>query len=145
MTTSSSIPRAKAALLELLEAAAWPAPRPTVSYGWPREIDREVVMVGGTTEGEQSWVAFGPRRRDESYRLQVAVQVLRPGLTQREATERAFELLAVVEAELRAHPDLGLGPELIVAELAVPRLREGPDPEGYAAVVTAGVGVRARI
>jgi hypothetical protein len=143
--SSSSIPRAKAALLDLLTSATWPGPAPTVSYGWPREIDREVVMVGGTTDGEQEWVSFGPRRRDESYRIELVVQVLRPGFSQQQATERAFALLAVVEDVLRTTPDLGLGIELTVAELAAPRLREGPDSEGYAAVVTAGVGVRARI
>jgi len=142
---SSSIPRAKAALVDILDAADWPAPRPTVSYGWPRDIDRELVMIGGTADGEQRWTSFGPRRRDEEYRIEVAVQVIRPGLSQRQATERAFELLAVIEAELRELPDLGLGVELIVAELAVPRLREGPETEGYAALVTAGVGIRARI
>jgi hypothetical protein len=143
--SSSSIPRVKAALLELLEGASWPSPAPTVSYGWPRDIDRELVMVGGTVDGEQTWTSFGPRRREETYRLELAVQVLRPGLTQQQATERAFELLAVIEDVLRTTPDLGLGLELTVAELAVPRLREGPDTEGYAAVVTAGVGIRARI
>jgi hypothetical protein len=71
--------------------------------------------------------------------------VIRPGLSQRQATERAFELLAVIEDVLRTSPDLGLGVELTVAEIATPRLREGPDAEGYAAVVTVGVGVRARI
>jgi hypothetical protein len=143
--SSSSIPRAKAALFDLLSAAAWPAPAPTVSYGWARDIDREVVMIGGTVDEEQTWASFGPRRRDETYRLKFVVQVTRPGLSQRQATERAFELLAVIEDTLRTTPDLGLGIELTVAELADPRLREGPDTEGYAAVIEAGVAIRARI
>lgn len=143
--SSSSIPRVKAALVRLLDAAAWPTPRPAVSYGWAREVEREVVMVGGTVDEEQTWVSFGPRRRDETYRIKFVVQVTRPGLTQQQATERAFELLAVIEDVLRETPDLGLGTELTVAELANPRLREGPDTEGYAAVIEAGVAIRARI
>lgn len=142
--SSSSVPTVKAALVELLEAASWPAPRPAVSYGWPREVPREIVQVGGTTQGEQTWAAFGTRKRDESYRLELVVQVIHPGQSQRAATERAFALLAVIEDVLRDHPTLGLA-DTLVAEIANPQLREGPEIEGYAAVVTAGIGVRARI
>lgn len=142
--SSSSVPTVKAALVELLEAASWPAPRPAVSYGWPREVPREIVQVGGTTQGEQTWAAFGTRKRDETYRLEIAVQVIHPGQSQRAATERAFALLAVIEDVLRDHPTLGLA-DTLVAEIANPQLREGPEIEGYAAVVTAGIGVRARI
>jgi len=142
--SSSSIPRVKAALVEHLEAAEWPGARPVVAYGWPRDIGREIVMIGGTAEGSQEWVAFGSRQREELYRLELVVQVMHPGQAQRAATERAFELLGVVEAVLRADPSLGLE-DTLVAELAVPRLREGPDSEGYVTVVTAGVGIRARI
>lgn len=142
--SSSSIPTVKAALVERLELATWPGARPTVAYGWPRDIPREVIMVGGTAEGAQEWVAFGTRDRNETYRLTLVVQVTHPGQSQRVATERAFALLGVVEDVLRTDPTLGIA-DTLVAELAVPRLQEGPDTEGYAAVVTAGVGVRARI
>lgn len=142
---TSSIPRVKARLVERLDAAEWPGDRPQVTYGWPRDEQRELVAVVGTSErSEQTTAALGGRSRNEDYGLQVIITVQNPGLTQQQATERAFELLGVVEDVLRDDPTLGLG-GLFVAEIDQPDLREAPAAEGYVAQVLARVRVRARI
>ena len=88
---------------------------------------------------------FRPSEYDnEFYRLDVIVQVIGPGLSQRQATERAFELLGVFELAVRDDPTLGL-PDVIVAEIAQPRLNEGAVEGGSGAVVRSGVAIRARI
>lgn len=141
---TSSIPRVKARLVERLDAAEWSGDRPQITYGWPRDEQRELVCIGGTIESEQRWVALGGRQRDEDYGLQVIVTVRRPGLSQTQATDRAFVLLGVIEDVLRADPTLGLD-ELFAVEVAQPRLAEAPDVEGFIAQVVTAVRVRARI
>ena len=69
---------------------------------------------------------------------------LDPHTTQQQATERAFELLGVFELAVRDDQTLGLA-EVIVAEIAQPRLNEGAVEGGFGAVVRSGVAIRARI
>ena len=59
----------------------------------------------GTTNSDQDWSLLGGRRRQEDYYLQLWINV--EHTTQREATERAVEILGVVETTLRATPNLG--------------------------------------
>jgi hypothetical protein len=142
---TSSIPRVKARLVELLDAADWPDDRPKVSYGWTRDPVRELVVVGGTIErGDQTFVALAGRKRDEDYGLRVLINVTNPGMDQQAATERAFDLLGVVEDVVRADPKLGLD-EVIAAQINQVELNEAPDVEGFVAQVIAAVRVRARI
>lgn len=141
---TSTFPRVKAALVEKLNDADWPARKPTVSYGWPRTDTREIVAIGGTTSSEQTWAQLGARRRDEDYRIEVAIMVTTPGQSQQKATERAFELLGVIENALRTDPGLGLE-GVICAEVADPQVDEAPDTEGYIALVITGIRVTARI
>jgi hypothetical protein len=141
---TSTFPRVKAALVEKLTDANWPSRKPTVSYGWPRTDTREIVAVGGTTSSEQRWAQLGARRRDEDYRIEVAIMVTTPGQSQQSATERAFELLGVIENELRDDPGLGLE-GVICVEVADPQVDEAPDTDGYIALVITGIRVTARI
>lgn len=142
---TSSIPRVKARLVELLDGAQFPGDRPTVSYGWPRDPTRELVAVTQTIERtEQTWVALGGKKRDEDYGLQVIITVENPGMTQQQATERAFMLLGVLEDLLRDDPRMGLD-EVIAVEVDQPDLREAPTKEGFVSQVLTRVRVRARI
>jgi len=155
----STVPSAKAALVALLEDASWPAPRPQVCYGWPDNLDREYVVVGDTSAGrdqQRSWASIGrgPLVRDEVYALELVVGCSLPGSTQQEATERAFELLAAVEAALIERPQLGPAgapvPGVTVVALQQPAhteelLLEGGQPVGRACVIESSVQVRAQI
>jgi hypothetical protein len=142
----STIPTVKARLVDIAEATDWPGARPQLCYGAPAELAREAVIIGDTVDqGEQAFVTITTsRKRDEFYRLDVIVQVIGPGLSQQQATERAFELLGVFELAVRDDPTLGLA-EVIVAEIAQPRLNEGAVEGGFGAVVRSGVAIRARI
>lgn len=141
----STIPALKAALVDRLERLAWPASKPDVSYGLPREFGREQVAVLDTEQTEQVWATVGAgRQRDEVYVLGVIVSVLTPGNSQREATERAFELAGCVELLLRETHELGV-PGVWSVETSSLDLVETPDPDGYVAEVTCRVRVQARI
>jgi hypothetical protein len=92
--------------------------------------------------------------RDEVYALELVVGCSLPGSTQQEATERAFELLAAVEAALIERPQLGPAgapvPGVTVVALQQPAhteelLLEGGQPVGRACVIESSVQVRAQI
>jgi hypothetical protein len=134
----------KQALIDLLNAATWPTARPQISWGVPRTIERETIVVGGTQNGDQDWSLLGGRRRQEDYYLQVWINV--EHTTQQAATTRAVELLGVVETELRATPHLnGAVPAGQWVEIRNPRLDEAPGPESYEAEISFDVHVKARI
>lgn len=141
---TASFPRVKAALVQKLTDADWDGRRPTISYGWPRTDTRELLAVGGTTSSEQRWAQLGARRRDEDYRIEVAIMVTTPGKSQQAATERAFEILAVMENVLRSDPILS-EPGVIAVEVADPQVDEAPDTEGYIALILTGIRVTGRI
>ncbi len=145
---ASTVPAVKAALLEQLAAASWPGPRPDLSYGVPRDPwPRELIMLSSTRETSQTW---GPsstaiKRRDESYTLLCFVFASTPGSSQREATERAYELVAVIEQLIRPTNQTLSVPGVLWVEFAAGDLVEAPGTDGYEAVVECELRVRARI
>lgn len=154
----STIPAAKAAIVDALDAAWYPGDLPAVqiSYGEPRERQRECIIVGdthATGDSAQTWAALagqGQRARSEDYALALSVQVYKPGDTCREAVERAFELFAVVEQTLRGMPTLGVVPsgsqgQVIVAEIRQPIHAETNSDEGWTCLIQSAVHVSARI
>lgn len=142
--TTWSVVLVKQALIDLLEAADWPGSRPQISWGVPRTVDREAIVIGGTQNGDQEWSLLGGRRRQEDYYLQVWVNV--EHTTQKDATIRAVELLGVVETELRANPHLnGAVPAGQWAEIRSPRLVEAPGTDSYEAEISFDIRVKARI
>lgn len=141
----STIPALKAALFERLDRLTWPTAKPDVSYGLPRMWAREQVSILDTEQAEQEWATIGiGRQRDETYVLGVFCYVLTPGNSQREATERAFELAGCVELLLRETHELGV-PGVWSVEVTSPDLLEAATDEGYEAGVICRLRVRARI
>ena len=140
-----SVAAVKATLLELLDATGWPGAKPQLSWGVPRTLERETVIVGGTTNGDEEWSALGNLRRTEDYRLQLWVTVQHPA-SQQAATERAVELYGVVETVARANPNMqGALPAGQWCEIRSPQLLEGPAPEaGWVAEIEFEIRVRAR-
>lgn len=142
--TTWSVLLVKQAFLDLLNAATWPGSTPQISWGVPRTIEREAIVVGGTQNGDQDWSLLGGRRRQEDYYLQVWINV--EHTTQQAATTRAVELLGVIETELRATPHLnGAVPAGQWAEIRNPRLDEAPGTESYEAEISFDIHVKARI
>ena len=101
-TYPSSVPVVKTALVTAFQTACTGA---QVTYGWPgRSPEREWVMVGDATWQTEEWGPFGQKAREEEYTLSLYVNVLRPGDSAQEATDRAFAIFADIEAWLRTNP-----------------------------------------
>lgn len=111
-TSGSLIPAVKAAVVQLLRDADYPAqptpyasgrPGPQVVYSETVDLEQDRIVVGDTSSepGEQEWFTFAPSRREDSA---IAVQIVCavPGLTAEETTERAFSLFTVFARELLA-------------------------------------------
>lgn len=154
---ASTIPRVMAWLHETITVADWPAAdgqgiRPAVSYGPPRHLEREHVIVGdsGDEEASQEWAGIGGGRREERFVIPITVYVLRPGDNARQALERAMALTDTIAALLLADPYVGLAPAVgqtiagVQAESSQPLPSLDPEPEGYGCTVTFGVRVAAR-
>lgn len=112
--TTSAVPRAKAALVDVLQAV--PELGPTrVFYGLPRDAGGRELVVVGDVEGDQRAATLGrgaASRREERFRILVVVTVVRDSIdTPKATTERAYELAGYVEDAIRATPDLGLTPD----------------------------------
>jgi len=147
---SSSIPRAKAALLDLLRAIEFPVStssddEPSVFYGAPQDLPREAIIVGDTASSDQTWFTFkrATATRAESYMIALHVVVMRPGDEQQEATERAFDLLSAIEDELRDRPDFIDASHWV--KISGPDLVEGSTNEGRAAIIDVALEVEGNI
>lgn len=142
---TSSIPRVKAAIVDLFNGVTYPGGAEVeVSYGRPRDMQREMLIVGDTSSSEQEWATLGDRQRQEDYDVEILCLVMTPGLSQQEATERCFEIFGAAELALRTSPTLAVFGVSFV-HVAVPRLAEGVLEQGYGAVIESAVRVSARI
>ena len=107
---TSTVPALKAALLARLQARPGLA-GVQVSWGRPHgALAPEWIMLGSTRAGDptgeesggQSTAVLGRHRREERYVLDVWVSCIAAGLSeQQDLTERAYELVAEIEDELR--------------------------------------------
>lgn len=100
----------------------------------------EWIMFGagesGALSGAQEWGAIGNRRRDESVTVNGRVYVNKPGAGAyviREARDRAMELMAEVEEQLRDDPKI----DGLVVQSALVDWRESryADPTGRQSVI----------
>jgi hypothetical protein len=143
---TSTIPAVKAAIVSAIQA------RPAlagvqVTWGIPHDaISREWICVGDVI-GSQDSAAIGQQRRDESYTVQVIVNVVRPSLEPaRDVSERCFVLVAEIEQALRplSAPPLGVA-DLIWALVEKTDLTETFDTDQRTARATVHIACRARI
>lgn len=142
---TSTIPLVKAALVTMLTTGEHVERQIDVHYGRPRDPSREQIIIGDTASSSQEWALLGNRQRQEDYEIELQVRVMRPGDSQQEATERAFEIFAGVELELRTYPTLNV-PGVISVQIATPSLIEGVwDDQGFAALVDCALRISARI
>lgn len=147
----STIPAAKAELVELLDATNYPTSGTQVCYGEPKDFPRVAIVVGdtfGTGDNEQTWAQLGARERDERYTFGLTVRVEVPGQTQQQATEAAFATFAVIEGVFRANPtltNLSPQPRNFALEVMGAQHIEVPTDEGFMAQIVSGVRCVARI
>lgn len=140
---TSTVPAFKSALLSRLQA------RPglsdvQVTYGWPSgAVKRESMMLGGLN-GSQEFRTIGATQRMEEYGLDVYITVIREGQgRQQNADERAFALMAEIEAELRSDPTVNN--TVLTAELRDFDLQPMASAETREARLTVTINVMARI
>lgn len=103
----SQIPEVRRALRDRLVARAGLAS--LVTLGIPRNAPRDEWIAVGDVEGRQESASLGRLRREERFTVQVVVSVVRSGIELPEdVTDRAFDLVAEIEDELRDDPTAGV-------------------------------------
>jgi hypothetical protein len=150
----STIPAAIDALLAIARARPELAAPVEVWDGYPRrEItnDLDLVAFGGQAEpvadGTQEAVTLGNQRRDETYTVRVHCSSSRGGENQKLARDRAFALMAAVEAGVRADPTLGgrVMSAQVGGRIALFQTSEETAHLGSDAEVSFDISIRARI
>lgn len=143
MAVVSTAPVYKAALTDALAAdTQLDAENVQILYGAnPRIVEKETIEVGNIHWPESGWAGLGAQRRDEHYEITVFILVTNEGLTQKEATERAFVLLGRIETVLHANIRMtGVHQSFVEIE----DLLEMPSETGFMALVKSKVCVKAR-
>lgn len=98
----------KGALFDLLDATA-ALVDVAVGYGWLPSKPNEAIWFGGSAEWDLEWATLGlEHRRDERYTLELTIETVRPNMSQREADQRADELLDAVGEVLLPRPTVSL-------------------------------------
>lgn len=94
----STIPDAKDAYITALQARTGLS-GVLVEWGLPMEVpaNRERVYVDDATNVNREWIALGQARLDESYDLQVIVEVFQEGDDRRACELRMWAIVAEVE------------------------------------------------
>lgn len=117
-----------------------------VNYG-PALPDpgRESVNILGL-EGQQEWAALGRLAKDEIYTVEVMILVIREGQQTQPAVERAYDLLAELEDQLRENSNSPTASGTVrVAAVSSVNLEVGASDTTRSALLTIGVRVEARI
>lgn len=141
---TSTIPAVKQALLDRLSA------RPgmngaKVTWAVPNgDLPRDWVSIDDVT-GRQAPARLGRQARDEEYTVQITVTVVRPAVdTPASVAQRAFDLVAEIEDDLREAVDLDL-PDVVHAYVTRTDLVERNDGEQREARALVDVFIKARL
>lgn len=142
MAAVSTAPAVKAAVLALLAADAT-FTNVQLTYGFPRNVEREHVSLADVDYETDDWASMGQLRKDETYVIKSFVSVQSPGGTQKEATERAYALAGAVETVLSTRANVTTaGVHWITVRLRA--VNEIPYDEGYQAILEMDLAVKAR-
>jgi len=132
LTTTSTIPNLLNTLQERLAARSGLAGVQIVSAPLgPQSTALESIQFGGVVESEQTVASLGNRRRTESYQVHGIIWIAKSGAgeqTIRAARDRAYELFAELEDELRA--DHTVGGTVIRGEIGENALDQGLSEQG---------------
>lgn len=149
----STAPAVKVALQTLFldspDLGAHPDPKLNVkaTYGFrTRDVQAESIVLGRVEWDSEKFAAVGALRREENYWIYLYVWVNTADKTQREVTERAFEILGFIELLLQQKPNiLGMGISGVNwQELEPITAVEAPSGEGFQTMVEARIKVKAR-
>ncbi|MFI6609279.1 hypothetical protein [Streptomyces sp. NPDC050507] len=130
---------AKAAILARLSAVPAFAGF-QVTWSVPRVPERVWLMVGRVEWESTAWVTT--RQVEETFRVEVVVNVIVPGGTAEEAERTAEDIADEARTALMAEPSLG--GLAIACTVAPERVQSWPNPEGFEGQWTGVVSVTAR-
>ena len=133
---SSRAPQTLANLYELLVGSPERG-MVDVSYGMPSAPEQEQVCItGNLLDMAHEFASQGALSRDEAFHAELLIYVGRPGDSQQESLERAFEILAWIDV-LVLRPNVTLaraageqGP-CLYARISPERTEAGPTDAGY--------------
>ncbi len=144
--STSSIPLVKERLLWLMDREPELANVQLIFGPDERDSNATNIALADTVSWNREWRGIGAKRSSETYGLNLYIRVRDAGLSQREATDRAFELLSVLDNLFI--DQVGLKGEIEGVDIVALRpveLLETPTTEGHAAFIDAIVDVTARI
>ena len=147
MATRSTVPTVRAALVALLSARPALA-NVQVSYSHPGDaLEHESIFLGDMrATAELATVRAGRRTRNESYTIDVWVEVNSDGPTAQTCEERAWTLLGELEDQLADDATLGLTqPFWAVLAEAEESVYFDDAKRGFVARIRAGVRCEARL
>ena len=141
---ASSIPAAKAKVLELLRA------RPAlaaiqVEWAYQKDPAREAVFLGDAFIEEKAAALGTTRPREESYALDVIVSVKHEGNDAEGAERRMWQLVAEVEDALHDSPALGNAGGIYQAVIEGKAVQTFPADQSRVADCAIGIRIHARI
>lgn len=144
MAASSAIPAVKANLHTRLGL------RPgltgvQISYGAPLPNPRREFVWLADAPDDQKDVFLGQAKREEEFRLLVIVSVLREGLDQKAATDRAFAIVDEIHTDLNESKTIGGALTNGWARITATTLFEGSSAEAREARVHVEITCHARI
>lgn len=147
---SSRAPQALANLYELMRLCP-ELQAVQVDYGLPAQVEQQhVCLTGNILDMAHEFAAQGALSRNEAFQLELLIWVGRPGDTQQESLERAFELLGVIDVEvLRPNVTLSRDPSeqgpVLWARITPQRTDAGALDEGWGTEIRCVVDCFARI
>jgi hypothetical protein len=107
---ASSVPAVKSAVIGLLSAHAWPASKPTVTWGGPTENEdftQEMVYMA-PAPGSDEYTVLGMGRVDEAFTLPIVVDVFQYGDDLQATETRAYQVRDEIVKIIIANPGFGL-------------------------------------
>jgi hypothetical protein len=140
--SASTVPAAKAKVLELLDSI--PAPK---SWTEPVKDDdfREAnIWLGESVEQEEVWKALGGELKEETYSFDVVCQVWDQNGTAQQAEVAAWALREQIALILRQFKELE-GVLNLWTEVEGTTTRTGPTTKGFLSRATLRITCRARI
>lgn len=142
---TSSVPALKANLATALQARA-ALSQVQITYGAPLpNPGREYIWLADVV-GDEVPAALGRNRHSEIYALTVVIQVIREGVDQQSATERAYSFRDEIDAQLRSDITvagaLGSGWAFVAGHF---KLEELANDQQRGALLTIEVSCEARI
>lgn len=147
MATTTTLPTVKDAIITLLNGDST-FDDVQVSYGYPGDnATQEESIWLGFAEADVDITALraGRKRRDETYTLQVIVEVIKVGGTQEEADERCAALAGAVESAIADDLQLDLGSTIFWAYVTGWNQVGGAIDRGHACRMELELTIQARL